>query len=188
MNDWYSSIYKAFLITSTVLFIIYMFSKSVMSISALITGYTLLNISIAMILIVLFKNILNVTQNEGLIKTIGLILINTGPFLLMFGVIVFILYLLIFYRNIIIEEHVSQGFYSFSNILIILSLIQVYIVYTNVNSEQFDKTGKLPSITTSIVYMFGVLSSICSLIIYTILKYYTTDGFHQQLKQGYIKL
>ena len=79
-------------------------------------------------LIVLFKNILNVTQNEGLLKTIGLVLMNTGPFLLMFGVIVFILYLLIFYKNTIIEEHVSQGFSSFSNILIILSLIQVYIV------------------------------------------------------------
>ena len=81
------------------------------------------------------------------------------------------------YKNNIIAEHVSYGYYSFSNIAIILLLIQLYIVYTNISTDSFEKTGKMPKVTSGIIYLFGILTAICSIILFTILKYFTTDGF-----------
>ena len=95
----------------------------------------------------------------------------------MFFVIAFTLYLMIKYKPIIIDNHVSSNYNSFSNINIILIIIQLYIVYTNITSDSFEKTGKISKVTSSMVYLLGVLSGISSIILYTILKYFTTDGF-----------
>jgi len=95
----------------------------------------------------------------------------------MLGVIGFILYLLITYKNIIINSQVSPGYYSFSNITAILLLIQLYMVYTNISTPKFEETGKMSKVTSSIVLLIGVLTAISSIIMFTILKYFTTDGF-----------
>ena len=44
------------------------------------------------------------------------------------------------------------------------------------DTEKFKQTYKLSSITSSIIYLLGVISTMCALILYTILKYFTTDG------------
>ena len=97
----------------------------------------------------------------------------------MFFVIAFTLYLMIKYKPIIIDNHVSSSYNSFSNINIILIIIQLYIVYTNITTDSFEKTGKISKVTSSMVYLLGILSGISSIILYTILKYFTTDGFTQ---------
>ena len=81
------------------------------------------------------------------------------------------------YKPIILQDHVANGYHSFSNINVILILIQLYIVYTNITSDSFEKTGKISKVTSSLIYLLGVLSAISSIILYTILKYFTTDGF-----------
>jgi hypothetical protein len=178
MTDWYSSIYKALIIASVISFLISFFSSGKVSIGALLSGYSVLVLGIMMILLILFNNILRVTQGESTANIIYSIVMTTGPFLLMLGVIGFILYLIIFYNNYIVEGNVSPNYYTFSNIAIILFLIQIYMVYTNISSERFEKTGKLSKVTSSLLYLLGVLSTICSLILFTILKYFRTDGFH----------
>ena len=45
------------------------------------------------------------------------------------------------------------------------------------DTEQFKQTHKLSSITSSLIYLLGVISTMTALILYTILKYFTTDGF-----------
>jgi len=177
MKDWYSSIYKAFLMSSIIAFIISFFSQGEVSIGASIAGYSVLILGILMILIILFQNILKYYGNQGLLQFIFTILATAGPFLLILGVIGFILYLIIFYKNLIVDNHVSLGYYTFSNIAKILLLIQLYIVYKNISSNQFENNGKLSLLTSSLIYLLGVLTAICSLILFTILKYYTTDGF-----------
>ena len=177
MKDWYSSIYKAFIMASVIAFLISFFSTGQISLGASLAGYSVLILGIMMILIILFQNILKFNQNQGLFKIVSSILISTGPFLLMLGVIGFILYLIINYKNLIIDQHVSTSYYTFSNMVIVLLLIQLYIVYTNITTERFESTGKLSQLTSSLVYLLGVLTSMCSLILFTILKYYTTDGF-----------
>ena len=58
MKDWYSSIYKAFIMTCVIAFIISFFSQGEVSLGAIITGYSVLILGILMILLILFQNIL----------------------------------------------------------------------------------------------------------------------------------
>lgn len=177
MSNWYNGIYKGFIIAGVISFIIAFFSQGEVSLGAYIAGYAVLILAIIMILIILLNNIFRVTKDESTLKLILSIILTTGPFLLMLGVIGFILYLMITYKNNIISGHVSSGYNSFSNIVSLLLFIQLYIVYTNISTETFESTGKISPLTSSIIYLLSVLSGICSVILFTILKYFTTDGF-----------
>ena len=177
MKDWYSSIYKAFIISAIISFVIGFFSEGNVSLGSYITGYSVLILGIMMILLILFNSIMKITEGQTILQILYTILLTAGPFLLMLGVIGFILYLMITYKSIILQGHVANGYHSFSNINIILILIQLYIVYTNISSDSFEKTGKMSKVTSSMVYLLGVLSTITSIILYTILRYFTTDGF-----------
>ena len=177
MSSWYSSIYKAFIISAIISFVIGFFSEGKVSLGSYITGYSVLILGIMMILLILFNSIMKITEGQSIFQILYTILLTAGPFLLMLGVIAFILYLMITYKSIILEGHVANGYHSFSNINIILILIQLYIVYTNISSDSFEKTGKMSKVTSSVVYLLGVLSTITSIILYTILRYFTTDGF-----------
>jgi hypothetical protein len=95
----------------------------------------------------------------------------------MLGAVGFILYLMIIYKTNIIEQKVSQSYYTFSNISVIILLLQLYIVYTNISTPNFEKTGKISKVAASIIYLLGVLGIISSIILFTILHYFTTDGF-----------
>jgi hypothetical protein len=177
MSGWYSSIYKAFIISAIISFVIGFFSEGKVSLGSYITGYSVLILGIMMILLILFNSIMKITEGQSIFQILYTILLTAGPFLLMLGVIAFILYLMITYKSIILQDHVANGYHSFSNINIILILIQLYIVYTNISSDSFEKTGKMSKVTSSVVYLLGVLSAITSIILYTILRYFTTDGF-----------
>lgn len=177
MSSWYSSIYKAFIISAIISFVIGFFSEGKVSLGSYITGYSVLILGIMMILLILFNSIMKITEGQSIFQILYTILLTAGPFLLMLGVIAFILYLMIMYKSIILQDHVANGYHSFSNINIILILIQLYIVYTNISSDSFEKTGKMSKVTSSVVYLLGVLSAITSIILYTILRYFTTDGF-----------
>ena len=178
MKDWYSSIYKGLIISSVIAFIVGFFSSGNVSIDAYIAGYAVLILGIMMLLIILFNNLMKVIQGLSTFQMIYTILLSTGPFLLMLGVIGFVLYLIITYKQNILNNYVSQNYYSFSNITIILMLIQLYIVFTNISTPNFESTGKISKVTSSIIYLLGVLSAISSIIMFTILKYFTTDGFN----------
>jgi hypothetical protein len=177
MKDFYSTIYKAFIYASIVAFIIGFFTDSKLSLGAYISGYSALILAILMILIILFSNILRVEQNSSMFQTLYSIFMTSGPFILLLAVISFVLYLLIFYQNNIVKGHVAPGYSSFSSIIVMLVLIQVYMVYTNINTDKFEVTGKIPRLASSIIYLIGILSAISSIVLYTILKYYSTDGF-----------
>jgi hypothetical protein len=177
MANWYSSVYKACILASLVSFIIGFFTQDKISLGAYIAGYSVLTFGIMMILIVLFNSIFKTSGNISTSQILYSILMTSGPFLLILGVIGFVLYLLITYYNIIVEGNVSSSYNSFSNIIVMLLLLQVYLVYTNIDNESFESSGKISKVTSSIMYLLGVLTTICSINLYIILKYYTTDGF-----------
>ena len=70
MKNWYSSVYKAFLIGSVISFIIYMVTTGAMSLGAMISGYSILILSIMMILYVLLYNVLQKTQNASFFQSL----------------------------------------------------------------------------------------------------------------------
>jgi hypothetical protein len=177
MVNWYSTIYKACIYASIVAFIIGFFTSSSASLGAYLAGYSALILAIMLILIILFSTVLKATSNNSTFQILYLIFITAGPFILMLGVISFVLYSLIVYKNNIIEGHIAPGYNSFSNIIVILLMIQLYLVINNINTEIFERTGKMSKVTSSMIYLLGVLTGISSIILYTILKYYSTDGF-----------
>jgi hypothetical protein len=174
MRDWYSTIYKALIYAGMVSFVIGFFTGPNISLDAYITGYSVFTLGILMILVVLFSNILKIAQNDTFIQIICSIFMNAGPFILILGIIGFVLYLLINYRNRIIQGQVSPSYHSFSNIIILLLFLQFYLLNS---TERFETTGKMSKITSSIIYLLGVITAISAIIVYIILKYYSTDGF-----------
>ena len=178
MKDWYASVYKSLIMASVIAFIISFFSSGTVSLGAILSGYSVLTLGIMMIVLILFNNVLRVTRNDNsTLSVIFSILAAGGPFILMLAVIGVILYLIIRYKNIIISGHVSHSYYTFSNMAIMLLLIQIYIVYKNISTEKFQTIGKISKLSSDLIYLFGVLTWVCSLILFTILEYYTTDGF-----------
>jgi len=177
MENWYASIYKGLIYTGVIAFIVGFFTQGNTSFGAYISSYSVLILAIMMILIVIFNKITEVSQNKSMLQVFSTILMTTGPFILMLFIIAFILYLLITYKDNILSKHVSSGYYSFSNVFVILLSMQLYLIYTNITTDSFENTGRISSVTSSIIYLLGVLSGITSIILFTILHYYTTDGF-----------
>jgi hypothetical protein len=177
MKNWYSTVYKAFIIASIISFIIGVFTQSQTSFGAYIAGYSVLTLGVMLILVLVFSNILRVFSNASMLQTLSVILMTAGPFILLLACITFVLYLLIKYKNNIIQGHVSPSYNTFSNIIIMLLLLQIYLVYNNVSTEHFEVTGKMSKVTTSFIYLLGTLTGICAITLYNILKYFSTDGF-----------
>ncbi len=174
MSRWYSSIYKACVLASLVAFVIGGLSQKETSIGAYIAGYSVLTLGVMMVLIVMFNKALELPSNSAILYSI---VMSSGPFLCIFGIISFVLYLLITYYKKISAGLVAPGYNSFSNIINMLLMMQIYLVYTNISGTSFDTTGKLTRVTSAIMYLLSVLTIICALTLYIILKYYTTDGF-----------
>lgn len=170
------NIYKAFILASVIMFIISFFSSGNTKINSLITAYSTLSVSIIMIMLILISGVLRMSQNQSLFNFIFSLVLSSGPFLLMLSIIGLMLFCIISYSSSISKGNVSSNYYSFSNIITILFLLQIYMLYDSVLSDKFKQTGKISKITLSLVYLIGTITGICSLIIFTILKHFTTDG------------
>lgn len=176
MKNWYSSVYKAFLIGSIVSFIIYFATSGNTSLGAMISGYSILILTIMMILYIILYNVLQSTQNSSFFQSLLSMIFACGPFLLILFVIGFVLYLVIKFKNKILSGHVSSGYTTFSNIIILLLLLQVYLIYNGINTEKFETTKRLSKVTNSILYLYGVIAAICSITLFTILNNFSADG------------
>jgi hypothetical protein len=172
---WYSNIYKAFIIGSVISFTISLFSQShITAYNSSIAGYSILILAILTILTILILKVLEVNNN---VLNIMDILLKTGPFLLMLSVIGLMLYLIIYYKSSIIDNHVSQNYNTFSVIVILLILLQLYIIYNSISTSEFENKGTITGTTSGLLYLIGVITLWSAGIVYTILKYFTTDGF-----------
>jgi hypothetical protein len=175
---WYSGIYKALIISSVVSFLISIFSEGKTSYNSLISGYSSLTLGLMMILTIVITKIMEINSGFTTKQLLMTILMSLGPFLLMMSIIGFILYLIILYKDPILENHVSNSYHTFSNITIVLLLIQIFIVYSKIlDTKEFEESGKISKILSSLLYLLGVLSLYSTMIIYIILKYFRTDGF-----------
>jgi len=174
---WYESIYKALIFGSAITFIISNLTSGANSYNSLITGYIILILGILMVLTMVIAKILEVQKTSSTTQILLSIIMTLGPFLLMLAIIGFMLFLIIFYKTPILENRVSNSYDTFSNITLVLLLIQVYVVYTNLDTDEFKINGKISQMTSSVLYLLGVLSLFSSGTIYIILKYFRADGF-----------
>lgn len=174
---WYESIYKALIFGSAITFIISNLTTGANSYNSLITGYSILILGILMILTIMITKILDVQKSSSTMQIFLSIIMTLGPFLLMLGIIGFMLFLIIYYKTPILENQVSSSYGTFSNITLMLLLIQVYIVYTNIDTDEFKINCKISQLTSVVLYFLGVITIMYILTIYVILKYFRADGF-----------
>ncbi len=169
MGDFLKILPNTFMIVGIIAIVIYfmVINDTTVSIWVLICALGFLSIGITSLISMIFVN--------G--NTIMDSLKANGPLFVMLFPIIFIQYLLIVNNKKLSEGHVSSGFYTFTNISVILILMQVYAIYSSIQDvPNGGKFAKLSNVNSSTVLLFGMVSSICSVIIYTILTYYTTDG------------
>ena len=53
----------------------------------------------------------------------------------------------------------------------------LFVDYNNINTDKFEVTKRISKVASTMIYLIGVLTAISSIILYIILKYYSTDGF-----------
>jgi len=155
------------------------FTNGKTSMGAYIAGYSSLTLGLVLILIFLFNNLLsNPINSQGstwqIIKTL---LSSTAPFFIMLCALAFNMSLLIIYKDSIIEERVSKGYDTFSTITHILIFSQMYLVFKYISAPNFETTGKISKLQSSILNLLNVLLIMSSTITLVILKYFKTDGF-----------
>jgi hypothetical protein len=175
-RDWYKSTYNSLLLTAVILFLIAFGTTGDINIGTTISAYCLLVLSVFMILILVVNKTLSTEQDVSGFQSAMDALRTAGPLFLILGVIGFVLYLLIYYKNDILGNRVSNSFYTFSNITTIILLMQIYLLYTNMNVKDGFK-GQISKVVSGSLLIIGLFSVMSSMILYTILRYYTTDGF-----------
>jgi uncharacterized membrane protein len=176
MANWYTGIYKSLFIASIICFVIYNFSSGSTSLGALLSGLVALSFTLIMILYIILYNGINLVKNASYFQSLITIMNISGPFIVMLGVIILILYLIIENKDRILKGRVSSSYYTFSNIAIIILLLQVYFVYNNISSSKFDNSKQISKVTSIILYLLSTIIGISSITLFFILKYYSADG------------
>lgn len=177
MNNLYSGVYKGLILATVITFILSGFTSGDTAYGSLVAGYSTLTLAVLMIIVLVLMAVLKLDDGKSGLNTIINILSSSGHFLLLLSLIGFVLYMIIYYKNIIKGGHVSHTYYNFTTLTTMLILLQCYLIYTNLDSDKFSNTGTFPKTTTSILYLLCVVTWMSSLIIYITLKYYNTDGF-----------
>lgn len=172
-NDaWLFVLYSAILFGAGFLFLI-MMTSSIKTIEAPIIGYIAVLIALLLILTYISSKMRYIPGKSSILAFI----ITAGPFLLNAGTIMFFIYLLQKYRNIINDGHVSKQYSFFATVSIFLVFFQIILFYNGMKTPVFKQQHVLPNLYNSASYLVGILNLYVVITIYVILKYYTTDGF-----------
>jgi len=171
MNEIY---HKSIIATSASFFLIYFLflltdSPANIIFGAHVFGYLTLVIGVLTLVVSnVIKIISKTTETNGRNdkQAFSTIISILTPFILTIGSMITILYLIVSNKTAIVQKQVSPSYYSFSNIAIILFFMQIFLIYYH---------GEKP-ITYNLLYLLGLLTSICGIILYTILSYFSTDG------------
>ena len=161
MEDWYLSVCKALLIVGKISFIISFGTSGATSYGAELSGYSSITLAIMLILLMLFKY-----------KNLMAIL----AFLWLLAIIGFILFSVLTHKNQIINGHVPTYYSTFIEVSMILIIIQTLVIYSSIFTDKFKQNGFISPINIYSSYLLSSLTMMCSIIIYIMLKYYTTDG------------
>lgn len=130
--NWYTIVYNAFLLGAITAFLVYFFTSGVTAYGALLTAYSALAISLIMIVSNLFYTITFAsTTATSLFSKIATILSANIPFVLLLGLVVYMIAILSIFQNKIVNNHVSSDFSTFNFMFVLICLLQVYVLWMN---------------------------------------------------------
>uniref|UniRef100_A0A6C0K4F5 V-ATPase proteolipid subunit C-like domain-containing protein n=1 Tax=viral metagenome TaxID=1070528 RepID=A0A6C0K4F5_9ZZZZ len=166
--NWYSNIYNSLIVVGIIIIICTMGSSSASSLTGTITGYSFIITGTLLLMGYLMNNM----------KGLSIIsqLITVGPFVVLIGILVYMIYLLSFYFNQITNGNVSNGYYSFMNIFVVLLMVQMFIFYNGTRDKSFIETGAIGKVTGLVLYFLEIINIIVVITLGIILKYFSTDG------------
>jgi len=174
-ENWFNILTSSLVIVGSIVLLLSLTIANDSIVYISIIGYCLIVLSFSLIIANIFNNTLSLTG--GRMSTfLPMFLTNIGPFLLNIGIVLFLLSLNIIYKDRINSGHLLDSYYSFSRLAIFMIFIQMTIFYSGMKTKSYKQDHKLPSIYTSFSYLVGIVLLYISIIIQTILKYYTTDG------------
>jgi hypothetical protein len=178
-NKWYSIIYNSLLIVGIIITLVTVGSYSKGNLTGTIIGYSFIVTGILLMIGYLLNNINNSSASTSLsISNFSFIssLITVGPFVLLIGIILYMIYLLSYYFNQISSGRVPGGYYTFMNIFIILLIVEFYVFYNGMQDKNFKTTGTIGKVTGMILYLLELISVVTVVTLGIILHYFSTDG------------
>jgi hypothetical protein len=172
-NKWYTIIYNSLLIVGLIIVFATVGSNAASSLTGTIIGYSFIITGILLLVGFLLNNMSNLAgANFSFISS----LITIGPFVLLIGILVYMIYLLSYYFSQITAGHISSGYYTFMNIFIVLLVVEFYIFYNSIQDKAFKTSGTIGKVTGMILYLLELVSIVTVITLGIILKYFSTDG------------
>ena len=168
-------VYNGLIFVGIILSIVALFIDSNSNANLYISSYTFISAGIILLIGFLIHKILK-NPNASNADFFSAFLSNVGPFLLLIGILSFMLYLVISFKNKIDSGTLSDGYALFSKLSVVFILIQLYITYNGMKTSNFKETGSISKIYGSFSYLVGVINIFIVAIMATILFYFSTDG------------
>ena len=170
-NSLTSKFYISLITVGIILLFATIGSTSMDSLNGSIAGYFLIAIGMA----ILISFIIGISSKNGSQNIISAIF-SVGPFFVTIGIVAYILYLLFTYNDRIAEGNIAPGYANFTNISVILILLQLFLFYMGTQKQSFQRDNKLDRVYSGLLYFVGVINIVAVITIGIILKYFSTDG------------
>jgi hypothetical protein len=172
-NKWYTIIYNSLLLVGLIIIFCTVGSNTASNLTGTIIGYSFIVTGILLLIGYLLNNMNTIVGSSfSLLSS----LITVGPFVLLIGILVYMIYLLSYYFSQITAGHISNGYYTFMNIFIVLLMVEFYIFYNSMQDKVFKTTGTIGKVTGMILYLLELVSIVTVITLGIILRYFSTDG------------
>jgi len=170
--NWYSNIYNSLIVVGIIIIICTIGSSSASSLTGTITGYSFIITGTLLLMGYLMNNINNNQNGSSIISQ----LMTVGPFIVLIGILVYMIYLLSYYFNHITNGQVANSYFNFMNIFVVLLIVQMFIFYNGTRDKRFIETGAIGRVTGLVLYFLEIINIIVVITLGIILKYFSTDG------------
>lgn len=138
------------------------------SLSALISGYAILLVSLLSILW------LNWVNMEGI--SLFSILKNLFPFLSIMVIVLTLISFLSIYFDRISSSRVSSYYYTFSNLSTLFLAVQLLVLFRELTTKNYELTKSVSSKVFSVLMLLTTINAIIVATLGIILKFYVTQG------------
>jgi len=169
-DNTFTNIIYSLIATGVIIILCTIGTSSSGAVTGTMVGYSFILVGICSISVYSFMELRKMTSN------LWPVLFTIGPILAMIGIIIYMLYLLGTYFNRITTGNVSNGYSTFSNIIVILVLMQIAIFYNETTKKQYQDTKSISKVGSMIILLLDTINIISVITLGTILKDYITDG------------
>jgi hypothetical protein len=163
---WYSFLFKAFIISGIITLLFGYYTIEQTSVNAYRTSFIILDIGMAIIILHIFLH-----------NKIKHALMYSMPLIITICTLSFMLYLIHTNTDILSTVNIPPSYNTFFYMYLICLLIQLFILYNVISTEEFQKYGKANMNSMSYIFYISIFNIIWFYFIYIILKYNITQGF-----------